>query len=80
MRLPDVAFKILERQNIVDFGSITVDRRAERAGAYCGYDRGRLFEAAEELAESAVPALVEREAGSRNREQDARDHQDSLHP
>ena len=68
MRLPDIAFKILERQDIVDFAAVTADRRAERAGAARGYDLGRLFEAAEELAESAVPAVVKREAGARDRE------------
>ena len=58
VRLPDVSFEILERQDVIDFGVITADCRAERAGSRSRDDCGRLLEPIEELAESATPSSV----------------------
>jgi hypothetical protein len=32
VRLPDVSFKVSERQQVVDLGFVVADERAERAG------------------------------------------------
>ena len=61
MRLPDVSFELLERQNVVDFGFVAVDGRLERPGCRGRDDDVRLLEPVQELVEPAVSLLRERE-------------------